>query len=52
MIAHANTTVGRTNTGYLRGTIVGYPVGGFTDLGPGAELGNTVSTGQRLILVR
>lgn len=46
------TTVGRTNTGYLRGTIVGYPVGGFADLGPGSELGNTISTGQRLILVR
>lgn len=46
------TTVGRTNTGYLRGTIVGYPIGGFADLGPGSELGNTLSTGQRLILVR
>ncbi len=46
------TTVARTNTGYLRGTIVGYPVGGFADLGPGTELGNTISTGQRLILVR
>jgi Flp pilus assembly protein TadG len=46
------TTVGRTNTGYLRGTIVGYAVGGFADLGPGSELGNTLSTGQRLILVR
>ncbi len=46
------TTVGRTATGYRRSTIVGYPVGGFADLGPGSELGNTLSTGQRLILVR
>jgi Flp pilus assembly protein TadG len=45
-------TIGQTATGYRRGTIVGYPVAGPMDLGNGTVLGNTISVGQRLILVQ
>lgn len=45
-------SIGQPATGYRRGTIVGYPVSGFASLGPGTQLGNTVATGQRLILVQ
>lgn len=45
-------SIGRTATGYRRGTIVGYPLSGAMDLGAGTELGNTRGLGQRLILVQ
>ncbi len=37
---------------YSEGTLLGYINPDFADLGPGTGLGNTIGTGQRLILVK
>ena len=41
-----------TWTSYGEGTLLGYINPDFAELGPGAQLGNTISTSQRLIIVK
>jgi hypothetical protein len=46
------TAAGRTANNYTQGTLVGYPVPLTAVTGRGNSLGNTLSTNQKLVLVR
>ena len=46
------TSAGRTDNDYTQGTLVGYPMPVTALTGVGNSLGNTLSTNQKLVLVR
>ena len=46
------TAAGVTANNYTQGTLVGYPISSVARSGSGNTLGNTISTSQKLILVR
>lgn len=46
------TAAGRTDNNYTQGTLVGYPLPLTAVTGIGNSLGNTLSTNQKLVLVR